>query len=248
MQVVDSILVGTLILMGVPAAFSITEEPMRTVTLYHGHATMEIPRYWNDISAESLEFFSLRAAEASGGRSAEIYQYGFRPDDPQMDFALPQILIQIRESGRLPYGRFLHLPTLDEIQEEGKPHLADRAGPMLRGIELEAALFDRRRYAIYLTNTLDLAFEGRVSVTTASFLTERGLFTLHCYAGADQAPVMAPLFDRIIDSVRFDDELHYQPKLGDRWPPRPSTIAYGAAALIAIILIFIVIRSRRHRS
>ena len=246
MRIVGSILACTLL--GVPVASSTTEEPMRTVTLYEGHATMETPRDWNDISAESLEFYSLRAAEASGGRSAEIYQYGFRPGDPQMDFALPQILIQIRESGRLPYGQFLHLPTLDEIQEDGNQHLTDRAGPMLRGIELEAARFDRRRYAIYLTNTLDLAFEGRVSVTTVSFLTERGLFTLHCYAGADHALVMAPLFDRVIDSVRFDGELRYKPRLGDRWPPRPSTVAYGVAALIAIILILSLIRSRRHRS
>jgi len=230
------------------AASSTAEEPVRTVTLYEGHATMEIPRDWHDISEESLEFYSLRSAETSGGRVAEIYQYGFRPGDPEMDFAVPQILIQIRESGRLPYRQFLHLPTLDEMHEEGDERLADRAGPLLRGIELEAAVFDRRRFAIHLTNTLDLAFEGLVSVTTVSFLTERGLFTLHCYAAADQAPLMTPIFDRAIDSVRFDNELRYTPRFGDRWPPRPSTVAYGAAALVAVILVLSLIRSRRRRS
>lgn len=230
------------------AASSTAEEPVRTVTLYEGHATMEIPRDWNEITEESLEFYSLRSAEASGGRVAEIYQYGFRPDDPEMDFAVPQILIQIRESGRLAYEQFLHLPTLDEMQEEGNQRLADRAGPMLRGIELEAAVFDRRRFALRITNTLDLAFEGRVSVTTVSFLTERGLFTVHCYADDAEAPVITPIFDRIIDSVRFDDELLYKPRFGDRWPPRPSTVAYGAAALVAVILVLSLIRSRRRRS
>jgi len=222
--------------------------PMRTVTLYEGHVTMDIPHDWNDISGESLEFYSLRSAEASGGRVAEIYQYGFRPDDPEMDFALPQILIQIRESGRLRYGQFLHLPPLDKMQKSDNQRLAERAGPMLRGFELEAAIFDRSRYAVHLTNALDLAIEGRVSVTTVSFLTERGVFTVHCYAGAAQAEAMAPIFDRVIDSVRFDDELRYKPTLGDRWPPRPSTIAYVAAALIAIILVLSLIRSRRNRS
>lgn len=221
---------------------------MRTVTLYQGHATMEIPRHWNDIPAESLEFFSLRAAEASGGRSAEIYQYGFRPDDPQMDFALPQILIQIRESGRLPYRQFLHLPTFDEMKDDDIQRLVARAGPLLRGIELGAAIFDHQRFAIYLTNTLDLVFEGRVSVTTVSFLTERGLFTLHFYAADDQAQLMAPIFDRTIDSVRFDSELRYQPRFSDRWPPRPSTVAYSAAALVAVILVLSLIRNRRRRS
>ena len=62
-------------------ASSTAEEPVRTVILYQGHATIEVPRDWHDISEESLEFYSLRSAEASGGRVAEIYQYGFRPGD-----------------------------------------------------------------------------------------------------------------------------------------------------------------------
>ncbi len=234
--------------MGVSAVPSTAEETVRTVTLYEGHATMEIPRGWNEITEESLEFYSLRSAEASGGRVAEIYQVGYRPGNPEMDFALPQILIQIRESGRLPYGQFLHPPSLDELQRAGSRHLADRAGPLLRGLELEDAAYDRDRHALHLANTLDLTIEGRVSVTTVSFLTERGLFTLHCYAHATQKTVMAPIFDRVIDSVRFDDELRYKPRLVDRWPPRPSTVAYGAAALIAITLVLHQIRHRRRQS
>ncbi len=246
MRVVGSILACTL--MGVSAVPSTAEEPVRTVTLYKGHATMEIPHDWNEITEETLEFYSLRAAEASGGRVAEIYQVGYRPGDPEIAFALPQILIQIRESGRLPYGRFLHLPSLDELQRASSRHLADRTGPLLRGLELEAAVFDRHQYALRLNNTLDLTIEGRVSVTTVSFLTERGLLTLHCYAGEPQATVMAPIFDRVIDSVRFDDELRYRPRFADRWPPRPSTVAYGAAALTAITLVLYHIRRRRRQS
>ena len=34
-------------------------------------------------------------------RTAETYQHGFRPGDPDAEFALPQLLIQIREDGRL---------------------------------------------------------------------------------------------------------------------------------------------------
>jgi hypothetical protein len=81
-----------------------------------------------------------------------------------------------------------------------------------------------------------------------SFLTERGLFTLICYAHSPQATVVAPIFDRVIDSVRFDQELRYKPRCVDRWPPKPSTIAYGAAALIAIALLLNQIHRRRRLS
>jgi len=246
MRFLKSILMMTAF--GLVAAPASAVDGVRTVIIYQDHVTLEIPSAWNEITEESLEFYSLRSAEASGGRIAEVYQYGFRPGNPEMDFALPQILIQIRESGRLPYGQFLHLPSLDELQRAGSRHLADRAGPLLRGFELENAAYDRDRHALHLANTLDLTIEGRVSVTTVSFLTERGLFTLHCYSHATQKTVMAPIFDRVIDSVRFDDDLRYQPQCVDRWPPRPSTVAYGAATLIAITLVLHQIRRRRRRS
>ena len=46
----------------------------------------------------------------------------------------------------------------------------------------------------------------------------RGVEKLSESLGYDQ---LAPIFERVVDSVRFDDELQYRPRFGDRWPPRP---------------------------
>ncbi len=245
MPILDSILVFT-VFSAVPALPA--DDAVRSVTLYQAHVTLEVPADWKEIPEEDLESFSLQLAQASGGRVAEVYQHGFFPDSPIVISTLPLILVQIRESGRLPYGRFLHLPTVEALQRSGSRHIIDRMGPVLSGFDLENVGYDKRNHTLHLTNLLVLETEGKVSVRSVSFLTERGLFTLHCYAYAPQATVVAPIFDRVIDSVRFDDELRYQPRCIDRWPPRPSTVAYGAAALIAIILVLRLIRSRRRRS
>ena len=245
MRVVGSFL--AFMLMG-SAASSTAEEPVRTVTLYQGHVTLEVPADWEEIPEEDLETFSLQLAEASGGRVAEVYQHGFFPDSPGVNSTLPLILVQIRESGRLAYWQFLRLPPIEELQRSGSRHIIDRMGPVLSGFDLESVEYDKRNHTLHLSNKLVLKTEGKVSVRSVSFLTERGLFSLHCYAYSPQATVVAPIFDRVIDSVRFDDELNYEPRLGDRWPPRPSTIAYGAAALVAVILVLSLIRSWRRRS
>ncbi|MCG6950592.1 MAG: hypothetical protein LJE93_16890 [Acidobacteria bacterium] len=222
-------------------------QDLREVSVYDGHATLEIPYDWNEIPEEMLEFYSLRAAESSGGRTAEIYQHGFRPGDPEMDFALPQILIQIRESGRLNYRRFANPPSSEELLASGERVLSEHTGPMVRGIELGSAVFDREKYALHLSNTLDLKFEGETSVESVAFLTERGLFTVHFYADASQTARTDPLFRRISESIRFDEELAYRPHLTDLWPPSPSTVFFLLAALVAAVALAYHFTRPRHQ-
>ena len=222
-----------------------TDQAYREVPVYDGHVILDVPADWNEIPQEVLEFYSLRAAESSGGRMTEIYQYGFRPDDPEIDFALPQFLIQIRESGRLSYRQFLRLPSAEEMLAAGERSLADRVGPLVRGLELGDAVFEKDSFALHLANTLDLRFEGETSVESVAFLTERGMFTIHFYAHASQTEVLKPLFDHVVHSVRFDDELRYRPRWADRWPPRPPILFFMAALIVAIAASILLYR-RRH--
>jgi hypothetical protein len=219
------------------AAPSPADNATRTETVYQGHVTLEIPITWHEIPEDLLELHSLYTTESSGGRIAELYQHGYRPGNPELDFSLPQSLIQIRESGRLSYRPFLHLPSPEEMQATGSA--------LVDGLELDDAFFDRDRYLLRLTNILGLEREIRISVLSASFLTERGFFTLHCYTHTPQTTVVAPIFERVVDSVCIDDELRYRPRLGDLWPPRPSTVAFAAAAVSLVILIILDLHRRR---
>jgi len=106
--------------------------------------------------------------------------------------------------------------------------------------------FDRASFSLRVTNTLDLTIEGTVRVDSVSFLTERGLFTIHCYAPASQTDVYAPLFADIIASVRLGEDIAYRPRLADRWPPTPATIALSGAALGAVIVLVLALRRRTH--
>jgi hypothetical protein len=217
----------------------------REAVLYDGHVTLEIPADWEEIPPELLETHSLQMAEATGGLLTEIYQHGFRAEDPEIDFALPECLIQIRESGRLSYRQFLRLPSVEQMRAAGEQTLAEHARAAVRGLELSDAFFDRDSFSLHLSNTLELSYEGETSVRSFAFLTERGLFTIHFYARAAQSETMDPVYVRIIDSVRFDDELKYQPRLTDYWPPPPPMILLTAAALIAVGAIALHLLQRR---
>lgn len=206
----------------------------RTVTVYDGLATLWVPEDWQQIPPNVLDYFSIRTAEVTGGRIAETYQYGFRPGDPELELSLPQVLIQIREDGRLSYGQLMHLPTPDEVSEPAGGPLADHRGSLVRDVELTALSFDPERFCLRVDSVLDLAIEGRTMVRSASFLTERGVFTIHCYDLEDRAELSAALFERMIASVRFDDRLAYRPRLADRWSSRMTAVILFTAAVVLV--------------
>lgn len=221
---------------------------MRPVDVYDGLVTLEIPEDWNEIPPDVLEFYSLQSAEDSGGLTVEIYQYGFRPGNPEADFAPPQILIQIKENGRLGLRQFLHLPSIDTLRNQGTVRLEGHMGPLMDDLLLNDVFFDRETYSLHVSNTLDLKIEGKAIVRSVSFLTERGLFTVHCYALISQNVTMKPVFDRILDSVRLDDSIRYRPTLADRLPPRPALISYGIALTLAVVAIVVHFFQRRRRT
>jgi hypothetical protein len=230
-----------------PAAVDGADEPVREVRVYGGLVSLEVPASWSEIPPEVLEFYSLRSAEASGGRTAEVYQHGFRLGEPEADFAPPQILIQIRESGRVPYGSLLHLPPAEVLRERSASRLDALQGPFLAGSVLNQASFDRARFALRVDSTLDLALEGTVLVRSTSFLTERGTFTLHCYSLLEQNTRLRPVYDRVLASVRLDDALRYRPRLADRLPRGAALAAYAVAVVLAVAIIVVRLARRRRQ-
>ena len=114
-------------------------------------------------------------------------------------------------------------------------------------VALKDASFDRASFSLRTSHTFFLEHVGRVVVESASFLTERGVFTVHCYTAASAASLDRPLFDNVISSVRLDPELAYRPRLADLWPPSSATVAFAAATLVAIVALVIALRRRARR-
>jgi hypothetical protein len=226
----------------------VSAEEFRSVLIYDGLVTLDVPAAWNEIPRDVLEFYALRAAESSGGRMTETYQFGFRLADPELDFALPQFLIQIRESGRLNYRQFHRLPSAEDLRATGERSLAEHVGPLMRGMEIGEAVFDEGSFALHLSNRLDLSFEGETIVDSVAFLTERGFFTIHFYAKASEAEKMEPIVAHVIDSVQFDRELAYRPRLTDYWPPRPTTLFLLAASIFVVAAAVHIFRRGRQAS
>ena len=216
------------------AAPSTAEPTVRAVTVYDGLATFELPLDWREVSPHELEDATLWAAEASAGRLVEVYQHGFRPTAAADDHGLPQLMIQIRESGRLRSGDLERLPPLDELQERAREVFPAAAPPLIVGLDLERVAYDGRRHLLSMEHRLDLRLRGEIRVLTAAFLTERGWLVFHLSERGQRLDAARRLFEGVVDSVRLDPAVAYRPRLADRWPGWPF---FAAAALTAAVLV-----------
>ena len=214
----------------------------RRATIYDGQVSLDIPNDWREIPEIELEDATFIAAEATGGRVVEIYKHGFRPADAVNDRGLPQLLVQIRESGRLRYGQFLELPPLGEFQDNAKRSYPQGVPPFVVGVEIDRVAFDRERFAILIEHSLSLRFIGQVKVLTAALLTERGFLVFHLTDRSAQADASRALLDRILGSVHLDPELEYHARVTDRWPGLPF---FAAAGVLTVILVIFIVRRRR---
>jgi len=233
--------IAPIVVIVVLSSFGLSAAPERTlqpVIIYDGLLTMDLPEDWREIDPRDLEELSMWAADATAGRLVEVYQHGFLPPDFESDPWLPHLLVQIRESGRLRYGQFLHLQSLDEFQSESRHTFPRGLPPLIVGIEVDRVTFDSSRFCLRLEHSLSLKFKGPVRVLTAAFLTERGLVALHYVDREQRIEDGRRLFDRIVHSVSMAPEIAYQPRLTDRWPGLPFFAAAGlmAAALLAYLL------------
>lgn len=217
----------------VPAASAAASDPAtREIAIYDGLVRFELPADWLEIAPTDLDELTMWAASATAGRSVEAYQYGYVPPEFESDPWLPHMLVQIRESGRIPYGRFLHLQPLEDLQESSRNRFPQGLPPLVMGVAVERVGFDPSTFTIRLEHALDLRFKGPVRVQTAAFLTERGLVVFHFIDRKARIEEGRARFDAIVDSVALDPALAYRPRLLDRWPGLPYFVAAGITALV----------------
>lgn len=209
--------------------------------VYDGRFSFTLPSDWQAISPEDLDEISMWVIDTTYGRSVEVYQHGFVSSTFESDPWLPHLLVQIRESGRLNYGSFLHLEPIDELRSTSKNTFPKGLPPLIMGVAVEDVHFDSERLCVRLEHALDLRFKGRVRVLTAAFLTERGVVTLHLADRERRITESRELFDAIVDSAVVAPDIAYQRRVRDRWPGLPFFIA---AALVAAALAAYLFRRR----
>jgi hypothetical protein len=221
-------------------------EPER-VPIADGRAAIALPAGWVELDPVLLELLTDELALVTGGLTTERYQHGFRPADRLGGpFGPPLVLVQIRDSGRVPYRDLAAaggaLPRPDEPDE-----FARGTRPNLRGLTMERIVFDRSRLVIRAVGRFDRPSIPPTEIRSAAYLTSHGTLTVHGYLETPTSPEEGAAVDAMLDGIELGPELRYRPRLRERLAAaalRPGTW-YTAAVLTFAVLVVVTIRGLR---
>ncbi len=215
----------------------------RAVRIHDGLVSLTLPVGWHEIDPGHLDEVTRWTTGATGGRVGALYQHGYRPILPPDQPGLPQILVQIRQSGRLRYRDVLALLKDAETADGPLNRFDNGLPPLVVGVAVERVSFDSGTFTLSLEHALDLRIRGRARVLTAARLTERGFIAFHYIDRERRIGAGRELFEAVLDSVEIAPEFAYRPRLLDRWPGLPLLVAAGVSALA--LAVYVTFRSRR---
>ncbi len=195
--------------------------------------TLSVPSDWSEIAPADLDAYADALVETTGGLVAESYQFGFgrRTSD---GFGYPTVLIQIKDTGRVPYGPLLDLPPIHTLRRDSAVNGAAAALSLGPPPYLREVVFRRDRFCLEITSTVPTVTGEPVVALTGAFLTERGALCVHGFDRLAGFATSRATFESVLASVELPPSLRYRPRLDDRWPWLARVVGWRGVLVLLI--------------
>lgn len=177
--------------------------------------SIDLPRGWLTIPKETLDNYSDMMAVRSGGKVNERYQHGYQRGFNGQWLIHPYVLVQVKETGRVPDGQLRQMKPFHAGVERGLNKAAENLSGLLSGAALGETLYDATNHCIWMHFSAEVAGIGPIKAVTCGFLTEKGVIFFHCYAKAAEFDALLPAFQQLLASVKIAENLKYKSRLGD---------------------------------
>src|SRR6266566_9890293 len=173
------------------------------------------PEGWRQIPPQVLADYSDTVKRVSGGKVSQQYQDGYQRDFKGKWLIHPYILVQVKETGRVPEGQLRNMKPFRRGIEKGLGQAADGLGVVLSQAALGETVYDSTNKCLWMQFSANVAGVGPIKAVSCGFLTEKGVIYFHCYSKAAEFEELLPTFQRAMSSVGITEALRYKPHLGD---------------------------------
>jgi len=177
--------------------------------------TLTLPEGWEQIPNKAIQEQTRAVTATTGGQISQQYQDGFQQSAGGGWFQYPYVLVESRETGRVPEGQLARMKSMRPEMQNGLDSVSKKLNSIMSNMSLGETYYDATNKCILVRITMKVANVGEVEALTCGFLTEKGILTFHCYSTAAEFDKLLPVFQGLLKSVRLSDGLRYQPRLSD---------------------------------
>jgi hypothetical protein len=210
---------------------------------------------WVEIPRNILDAYETELAKLAPKVPAQHYDYGFQLDSSQNWFEYPYILIQVRNTGRIPKSQ------LEKIQgysvQESKNKQKKNLSSMMNDMQAGEMIYDKETKIIWMrmeSNVVDIGPIGPISGISGIVSTDKGFIQVSGYSLKNDYPAYESVFRSVAVSVTPGPELSYKSNWSDSLPLVVSGIDWGkvigkgilGAIAAGIISLSVVLRKKKN--
>ena len=190
--------------------------------------SISLPSGWIEMPRDIIDSYEKALSKAAPDFPLQHYDYGFQRISSKNWFEYPYILIQVKNTGRIPENE---LKKLDQISVQKDIDVQkEQVKSLMSEIQTGKMVFDQQNRIIWMRIEGNVANIGPIAGLTSMIPTEKGIIQVNGYSLKSEYPEYDPIFRSIALSTAPVPNLLYKAKWSDNVPSAIRGINWAKVA------------------
>ena len=214
--------------------------------------SISLPDGWVEIPRDVIDSYEKEIAKLAPNAPAQHYDYGFQLASSKNWFEYPYILVQVKNTGRIPESQLEKLEGYSVQESLDKQKKAFSS--IVSDIQPGKMVYDKQTKMIWMRIEANVVNIGPMSGIVGTVPTEKGFIQVMGYSLRENYPTYEAIFQSVALSVSPEPGLAYKPKWSDSLPPAVTGIDWGkvagkviAGAIIGGIIALIAVLRKKEK-
>ena len=190
--------------------------------------SITIPDGWIEVPRNIIDTYENEISKQAPNAQKQHYDYGFQLESSNNWFEYPYILVQIKDTGRIPENQLEKLEkySFKDTIDKSKKDLSS----LMSDIQVGKMYYDKQEKIIWMRIEMNVVNIGIVSGLSGMVPTEKGFIQVAGYSLKNDFSNNEHVFRSVSMSVLPEPDLVYKPKWSDNLPSFLSRIDWGKVA------------------
>ena len=195
--------------------------------------SISLPDGWVEMPRDVIDTHEKEIARLAPNVPTQHIDYGFQLGSSKNWFEYPYILVQMKNTGRIPESQLEKLEGYS-VQESLDKHKKG-LNSIMSDFQVGKMVYDKQTKMIWMRIELNVANIGPISGISGMVPTEKGFIQVMGYSLRENYPTYEAIFQSVALSVSTEPGLAYKPKWSDSLPPAVTGIDWGKVAEKGIV-------------
>ena len=214
--------------------------------------SISLPDGWVEVPRDVIDSYEKEMARLLPNAQPQHYDYVFQLESSKNWFEYPYILVQVKNTGRIPESQLEKLegyPVQESLDKQKKT-----VGSIMSNIQVGKVVYDKQNKIIWMRIESNVVDIGPISGISGMIPTEMGVIQVAGYSLKKSYLTYESTLQSVAKSVSPNLGLAYKPSWSDSLPPIVAGIDWemvaGKAIAFAIIggIIGLITASKKKKN